>query len=314
MSNPIGFEQFRTLTLNIYRPPIRAVATFRKMRRALDTLAELPQVKSTSDLTTQTIAAWLAGPRLDRNINSTISLLIARSAPHATMRSKKGGSIGLRRSPASGPGASRRRRNAITRGPRSRPPDRPEGQGRRRLEAPSALCRGLVRGPYRSQARRGPVRQGRGYRPASKDLLAHARTRLKTEDSAAPIPLARDLVDVLRVWLPKAGNEWLFPGATKKGPWHGGAHGYRPTDRLRKAGEAVGIKGLDFHSLRHTLGKLLWSEFGRTAEQARILLRHTDVRTTEEHYLHPNDLEALHGIVEGVSFREPPKEEQRKAG
>lgn len=129
---------------------------------------------------------------------------------------------------------------------------------------------------------------------------------LKTEASSAAVPIPAELAEVLAGWIPEAGPVWLFPGVRRLGPWLDGAPGYRPLDRLEQAGRAAGVPGLSFHGLRHTLAKLGVGRFGMSIDQVRSLLRHTDARTTELHYLHRDDRELLAAIGSRISFaREP---------
>ena len=125
--------------------------------------------------------------------------------------------------------------------------------------------------------------------------------RLKTEASAAPVPLPDCLSSALEGWVPRCG-EWLFPGAKSGTPWHGGAPGYRPKDRLEQAGRSVGIEGLGFHTLRHSLATHLLRDGVPTWAIQRIL-RHTTPITTE-HYLHPSDHDVAR-LVRGFHYQAP---------
>jgi integrase len=136
-------------------------------------------------------------------------------------------------------------------------------------------------------------------------LFVVPRRRLKTVGSAAPVPMHGELAEVLEEWVSRSGTKWVFPGERGKGPWLGGAPGYKPLDKLRAAGREVEIERLTFHGLRHTLAKLLVGRFGATRDQARGVLRHSDVRTTEDHYLHADDAETLHRAIRNVTFRRP---------
>ena len=129
------------------------------------------------------------------------------------------------------------------------------------------------------------------------------RKRLKTEKSAAPVPLCPELVEVLGGWLPRTGSVWMFPGVKGQGPWSGGLCGYRPTDRLRQAGEAVGVEGLTFAALRHTFATWARREFGLSDIQLADVLRHTSPATAARYYVHPGDPAALVASVGRVSYR-----------
>ena len=130
-----------------------------------------------------------------------------------------------------------------------------------------------------------------------------ASRRLKTASSAAPVPIASELVEILERWLPCSASEWVFPGAERRGPWTGGGPGQNALDKLQAAGREVELPTVTYHGLRHTLCKLLVGRWGVTRDQARSILRHGDVRTTEDHYLHADDPEILRHLVRNVSFR-----------
>lgn len=124
------------------------------------------------------------------------------------------------------------------------------------------------------------------------------RSRLKTEGSAAPIPIPPILVPTLREWLPLCRSEYLFPGTTGTCPWSGES-GRRPLDELKEAGAAVGVHGLTIQSLRHS-----WAthsvHFGLSRSQRQQVLRHTRPMTQDE-YIHP-DLPNLAEAVQAVNF------------
>lgn len=297
----IPLPQFRESVLTLYQPPIRAKATFLKMRRALDSLAELPEVATTDDLTTQTFARWVAA-RGDANANTTISLLRALRAACRygveegwVERQPVFRRIWPRRQPA--------RKRALGHEDVSRLLAHLEGRKGRgwhehRLFAVTALV--AYTGLRASEALFARVED---VDLARRLFWVSARRRLKTEAAAAPVPLAVDVIPILESWIPQTGSPWLFPGVKRVSPWHGGAHGYRPLDCLKSAAAEIGLEGVTFHGLRHTLATLLLSHWGRTAEQASWMLRHTSPKTTTEHYVHADDLAILLSIVHGVSFR-----------
>lgn len=125
------------------------------------------------------------------------------------------------------------------------------------------------------------------------------RHRLKTEKSAAPVPLPDVLIPVLESWLPDAGREWLIPGMRREGPWVGGSPGLRPIDRLRAAGRAAGLPRVGFHSLRHALATHMLRS-GVPLWVIQRTLRHTTPLVTA-HYLHPEDIDVARH-VRGLSY------------
>jgi len=55
-------------------------------------------------------------------------------------------------------------------------------------------------------------------------------------------------------------------------------------------------------------------KFGLTRDQARSVLRHSDVRTTEDFYLHRDDLDCLRAIGRSITFEpEPVRESDGKS-
>jgi integrase len=58
------------------------------------------------------------------------------------------------------------------------------------------------------------------------------------------------LAEILDQWRPLCGSEWVFPGAMLVGPWTGGNSKSKPLSRLKAAGLAVDIEGLNFDRLR----------------------------------------------------------------
>ncbi len=304
---PIPLTQFRDATLNLYQAPMRAPATRKKMQAALDSLLIVPNLTTTADLTTQAFARWLSAR--EGNINTTLSLLgTLRAAVNYALEEGW-----IEKSPSW---------SRIW--PRSAPPAK-----KRHLEYDQVV---KLLGHLKSQASVGwreqrlyaltaliaytGVRLGEALHSRREDYDLDQRImwvtphhRLKTEASAAPVPLATELIPILAAWFPKGAPEkgskhphYAFPGVTKIAPWTGGAPGYRALDRLRSEGERAGVPDVTFHGLRSTIGTLIIGRFGGTAEQAKTLLRHTSLFTTEKHYLHRNDLALLHAIAALISF------------
>lgn len=133
--------------------------------------------------------------------------------------------------------------------------------------------------------------------------------RLKTEDSEGPVPIPRELATILAEWIPTSGSDWVFPGRRGRGPWIGGAYGDRPTERIRLAGEALGIQALTPLSMRTTFATWCRKRWGLTARQLMAILRHTTERT-QEAYLPPELSDLVKSVRKVTYFRSP----DRKAG
>ncbi len=305
-ASPLLFPDFEARILSLYRPPLRAPKTYSKMRLVLREFGAVPSVRTAADLDTVHVAVWLAR-RAEAGGNPNTTLSLARSLRAASLIALAEGWI--ERPPLW-------KRLMPRAGPRLRVRHFDRGQVVALLDHLEACARG---GDW--QARRllalVAVVAYTGLRKTEAltlqlpdvDLttgLLHvvARRRLKTPESAAPVPIAPELALLLAAWLPSAGPLWVFPGVTRVGPWSGGPMGYRAIDALQAAGRAVGMPGLTFHSLRHTLAKLGLGEFGLSIDQVRTLLRHTTPVTTEL-YTHRDDAALLRRIGDRIQFHRP---------
>ena len=299
-TQPIPFRDFAAAVLSLYQPPLRARATYLKMRQALTEFGHLPGVATTADFDTAHVAEF-AGRREESNVNTTISLL--RCLRTASLFSVAEGWADRppqwrRLMPRTGP------RRTVRHYSRDQVVSLLEYLERAATDWPGRRLHALAATVAYTGLRKMEALslQVEDVNLTTGVLAVVARRRLKTAGSAAPVPIPPELVPILERWLPDAGPLWVFPGATRVGPWTGGSPGYRPLDRLRQAGLAVGLPGLTFHSLRHTLAKLMVGDFGLSVDQARSVLRHTSERTTEG-YLHRDDPEMLIRIGQRVSFR-----------
>jgi integrase len=126
---------------------------------------------------------------------------------------------------------------------------------------------------------------------------------LKTRSSEAAVPIPRAARAILATWMPRCGSAWLIPGVRKEKPWTGGRSGRRPIDGIKAAGEAVGVKGLTLHMLRHSLATHLRGHWGLSGQQVQMVLRHSNQRT-QELYCH-EDFANLVALVQDFDFAEP---------
>lgn len=125
--------------------------------------------------------------------------------------------------------------------------------------------------------------------PARGLLHVRGRRRLKTVNSAAPVPMAADLGQVLARWIPRLGDcPWLFPGVRGAGPWIGGGIGGRAIDQVRQAGLDAGVPGFTLLSLRHSWATHAEGLWGFSEVQIQRVLRHTTPRT-QQHYRHADE-------------------------
>jgi integrase len=299
----MDFDEFIRKVLRLYQEPLRAKSTRLKMRQALTEFMLASGVDRTDQFTTDAVCLYLE--RRPRPANTTISML--RCLRTASFYAVAEG--WLDRPP--------QWRRLV---PRRTPPARRLHYDHAQVAALLEHLRGAavdwrtrrLHAAASTVAYTGLRRREALYlHVADLDLgagLLHvvARRRLKTTGAAAPVPVPGELAEVLAEWLPHAGSPWLFPGVRRLSAWDHAAPGYRPEDHLKAAGAAVGLPGVTWHGLRHTLAKLMVGRWGLSADQTRSMLRHGDVRTTEDYYLHRDDAELLRAIGARISFRPPP--------
>ena len=115
--------------------------------------------------------------------------------------------------------------------------------------------------------------------------------QLKTEGSAAPVPLGDLLADALRGWNQNSpytkSNDWVFPSMKLKGKTPMSAS-IMAADKIRPATLKVGIRlepgqRFGFHNFRHSLATFLVSR-GKDVKTIQGLLRHAKVTTTLDLY------------------------------
>lgn len=294
------FDAFARHVLDLYQPPLRAAKTRQRMRQLLRIVATCPTVATAADLDARMVAWFVAFRKNFVRANSLIGELGYLRAACAI--AEDAGWID--RSPFRA-----RRRFAI----RAEPPESkkhhatadvarvlahlaraPDWKGRR-LHA--LACTVAYTGLRRDEAF---YLQVGDVDLAERLILVVPRRRLKTVGAAQPVPCPPELARVLAAWLPDAGPTWLFPTLSRKGPWTGGSPGTKPLDRLKAAGEACGVPGFTFLSLRHTWATAAEGAWGLTEPQIQRALRHTRP-LTQRRYRHA-DAEALRRIGERVDF------------
>src|ERR1017187_1303902 len=124
--------------------------------------------------------------------------------------------------------------------------------------------------------------------------------QLKTEGSAAPVPLGDLLADALRGWNQNTSyaksDDWVFPSLKLKGKTPLSAS-IMAADKIRPAAVKVGIrlaKGqrFGFHNFRHSLATFLVSR-GKDVKTIQGLLRLAKVTTTLDLYSQSIDAATL---------------------
>jgi integrase len=119
------------------------------------------------------------------------------------------------------------------------------------------------------------------------DVIDH----LKTDGSAAPVPLGELLADALRGWNQNSpytkSNDWIFPSTKLKGKTPLSAS-MMTAAKIRPAAIKAGIRlepgrRFGFHNFRHSLATFLVSR-GKDVKTIQGLLRHAKVTTTLDLY------------------------------
>jgi integrase len=278
----IAWNQFTTEVLALYTPPIRRIATFRKMRQALEEFSAV--CPTTADLGPATIARWVVLHQ-SRRPESNLSLLrtLRAACTYGMLCHYLEANPFDWRSPTAW----------IDWDVEELPPPVHSGEEVDRVltvadaEAQAgcwraARLRAVVYAFAFTGARR---RELLGLAVADVDLVAgtitirtNRRRGLKTRKSAARLPIAAELGNVLAEWIPLTGSEWLFPGVRRKAPWLEGPHGDKALDQVKALGLRAGVPGLTIQSFRHTFASL--SEGWGIGELAlQRILRHTRIRT-----------------------------------
>jgi integrase len=119
----------------------------------------------------------------------------------------------------------------------------------------------------------------------------------KTTSSKAKLPLAPLPSELLLAWKAQSNSPWLFANPTTGMPYMSPSLQQR---WIRPAGEAIGLEGLGFHSLRHSYRSWL-DATGAAPGVTKDLMRHSAIATTFNVYgkaLSPEKREANNRVVE----------------
>jgi len=123
---------------------------------------------------------------------------------------------------------------------------------------------------------------------------------MKTDGSAAPVPLGDLLADALRSWhrntLYAKPDDWIFPSTKMKGRTPLSAS-MMAADKIRPAAIKVGIRlepgqRFGFHNFRHSLATFLINK-GKDVKTIQGLLRHAKANTTLDLYSQAIDASKL---------------------
>jgi integrase len=123
----------------------------------------------------------------------------------------------------------------------------------------------------------------RGVLMVSRSITGSHIDATKTPDSEDEIVLDPDVLALLLQWkkeCPNSSEQWFFPNLDTGRPFH--ADSLRD-DHLHPAGQTIGIPNLGWYAFRHTYRSLL-DDMGTPIGVQQKLMRHSDVRTTMNHY------------------------------
>ncbi len=124
-----------------------------------------------------------------------------------------------------------------------------------------------------------------------RDVYQYRVDEVKTPTSEAPLPLARELVEILIGWRSHAlfvcPGDFVFASErrTRKHPQGGGPRGDKSILRyhLQPAAKRADIGKIGWHTFRHTNATVL-EQVGVRMKVAQELLRHADIQTTMNVY------------------------------
>ena len=105
----------------------------------------------------------------------------------------------------------------------------------------------------------------------------------KTADSEDDVVLDAKVIALLSQWRGECfptDNNWVFPNLDTERPFH--ADSLR-ADHLRPVGQTIGIPNLGWYAFRHTYRTLI-DDVGTPVGVQQKLMRHSDIRTTMNHY------------------------------
>jgi integrase len=336
---PIAWRRFVEEFLSGYKPPLRAASTYRQMKHAMDLLSDLVAVDdggapllgddgapaklvaSTADLTPKMLARILATRPPDHSPHTVRALLrCVRVACNAAVDAGH-----LRVSPF--------RRNGIGKLVRAGRP-----AGRRHLTraeirklldllaADVAGSTGWRQWKFRRLQALVATFAYTGLRRnealmlhvADVDLagrMIHVRPRedhrLKTERSAAMVPLPAACVPILESWFDRRLDAprgfkmppevpWVFPSVRRRAPWHDGSVGDKPLCQVKDAGRRAGIGDINMQMLRRSLATHLRTSAGIGRDLTSRILRHSEA--VDDQFYIQDDEQNLRDAVRDVDF------------
>lgn len=292
MTVPVPFARFADAALAQYRPPLRRIATYRKIRQVLEEFAAI--CPTTADLTPAAIAGWVAAhPRrrkaTTRTLLSSLRAAVLLEGEDHGVTNPFGRRKLLRFLPTAAYHAPIRRHFGADE--LARVLEQADREAQDGWWTPRRLRVVIYLAAY-TGAR---AREILGLQAEDIDLvegLIHIRPNprrpLKTEASIRDVPIAGPLRAVLGPWLsrPDLRSPWLVPHQDLDGPWLNGTMDRRPLGRVRALGERAGVPGLTLQGFRHSFAtaadrwqigtRALQDLMGHASPTTQATYRHTD--------------------------------------
>lgn len=317
----IRFDRFKSEVLDLYTPPLRAPATYRQIRQVLEEFGELRAaspnglgkllVTRSSDITAKTVGEWIRAHPARSAIRTRSLLSALRSAVNYGVFAKH-----IESSPFAWRGIDEWIRADVVLTSARKPRQHCTASEIRALFARvdaeahgGCWLSGRTRAVVYLFAYTG-LRAKEGLHLKRSDINLRKGTlkiepkvdwRVKTPKSAAVLPIAEPLIEVLGQWLPRAKSEWAFPGIERCGPWIHGCAGYKPLDKIKAAGKRAGIRNLTFMSFRKTV-MTLGKGWGFGQLEAMSLLRHTSSQMLK--YYDEESIEELRKAIAKINYGE----------
>lgn len=304
MHQAVPWDRLRAEVLDLYRPPIRRIATFRKIRQVLEEFG--PLCPTSADLSPGAIAGWLREHPGRRPATAKALLSALRAA------CRYGESRGYLSSPfrfralegwlpLEEPEPIRRHRSAAEVGRVLLAADAEAISGSWECRRRRALVYALAFTGARAREVLGLHRDDCDLAAGLIHIRPHARRSLKTRSSRRSLPIADPLLPVLASWLSRADrrSEWAFPHSGLDGPWLWGTVDSRALGQVRALGDRAGVPGLTLLCFRHSFATAAES-WGLGELALQRLLGHGRPQT-QATYRHA-DPEQLRGAMDAVRF------------
>jgi len=322
-TSAVPFDRFATELLRLYDPPHRAPATRRQVKKVLALVAELG-AESTADLTPVLCARFIEtrppgqSPRTLQTLlrvlrgicNQAVINGYLRVSPFALRRvSQWVGRIGPPLEKKHFSRAEIRRVLTLMAADVDTTNGWSQWRARRLYALTATVAYTGIRNSVALYLHAADVDLTSGFVSIT-DRGRDGGYRLKTEASAAPIPIPEALMPILRDWLTHRLDTpldvplpidcpWLFPNMNRRSNWRGGSPGTKPLDRLRDVAKRAGVEGLTFLALRHSFASHLEAH-GAGPAMIQRLLRHSNP-TTQMWYRHA-DRPGMTDAVSGFDF------------